>query len=45
LVGASIIRIDRCDFPSRVIARLLRREAVRIHDFLSSPRAVLQLSL
>ena len=37
--------IDRCDFPSRVVARLLRREAVRIHDFLPSPRAVLQLSL
>jgi predicted nuclease of predicted toxin-antitoxin system len=40
-----IIRIDRCDFPSRVVARLLRREAVRIHDFLQSPRGVLQLSL
>ena len=40
-----VIRIDRCDFPSRVVEELLRREALRIHDFLKSDRAVLQLSL
>jgi predicted nuclease of predicted toxin-antitoxin system len=28
----TVIRIDRCDFPSRVVEQLLRREAVRIHD-------------
>ena len=40
-----VIRSDRCDFPSRMIEQLLRREALRIHDFLKSDRAVLQLSL
>lgn len=40
-----VIRIERCDFPSRVIEQLLRRETIRIHDFLKSDRAVLQLSL
>lgn len=40
-----VIRIDRCDFPSRVVEQLFRREAVRIHDFLKSDRAVLHLSL
>jgi predicted nuclease of predicted toxin-antitoxin system len=39
-----VIRIERCDFPSRMIEQLLRREALRIHDFLNSDRAVLQLS-
>jgi predicted nuclease of predicted toxin-antitoxin system len=28
-----VIRIERCDFPAKVIAQLLRREALRIHDF------------
>ena len=40
-----IIRIERCAFPSAVIADLLRREAVRIHAFLQSDRAVLLLRL
>ena len=40
-----VIRIDRCDFPSGVVEQLLRREAVRIHAFLKSDRAVLQLTL
>ncbi len=40
-----VIRIDRCDFAARVIEDLLRREAVRIFDFLSSSRAVLLLKL
>lgn len=35
-----VIRIERCDFPSRVIERLIRRESVRIHDFLVSERNV-----
>lgn len=40
-----VIRIERCDFPSGVIEQLLRREAIRIHDFLLSDRAVLLLRL
>jgi predicted nuclease of predicted toxin-antitoxin system len=40
-----VIRVERCDFPSRVVEQLLRREAIRIHDFLKSNRAVLQVSL
>lgn len=40
-----VIRIERCDFPARVIEQLLRREALRIHDFLSSNRAVLLLRI
>jgi len=40
-----VIRIERCDFPARVIEQLLRREAVRIHDFLASDRAVMTLRL
>jgi predicted nuclease of predicted toxin-antitoxin system len=40
-----VVRIERCDFPSSVIAELLRREAVRIHAFLESNRAVLQLGI
>ena len=40
-----VIRINRCDFPSRVVEQLLRREALRIDEFLKSDRAVLQLSL
>jgi predicted nuclease of predicted toxin-antitoxin system len=40
-----VIRIERCDFPSRTIGLLLRREALRIHSFLESNRAVLLLSL
>jgi predicted nuclease of predicted toxin-antitoxin system len=40
-----VIRIERCDFPSRAIELLLRREAVRIHSFLESNRAVLLLSI
>jgi predicted nuclease of predicted toxin-antitoxin system len=40
-----VIRIERCDFPSRVVAALLRREAVRIQAFLESSRAVLELGV
>lgn len=40
-----VIRIERCDFPAKVIEQLLRREALRIHDFLKSDRAVLLLKL
>jgi predicted nuclease of predicted toxin-antitoxin system len=40
-----VIRIERCDFPSRTIELFLRREAVRIYAFLESNRAVLLLSL
>jgi predicted nuclease of predicted toxin-antitoxin system len=40
-----VIRIERCEFPARVIEQLLRREAIRIHDFLKSDRAVLLLRL
>jgi predicted nuclease of predicted toxin-antitoxin system len=40
-----VIRIERCDFPSKVIEQVLRREALRIHDFLKSDRAVLLLKL
>lgn len=40
-----VIRIERCDFPSGIIEQLIRREAVRIHDFLKSNRAVLQVRL
>ena len=29
----NVIRIERCDFPAKVIEQLLRREALRIHDF------------
>jgi predicted nuclease of predicted toxin-antitoxin system len=38
-----VIRIERCDFPARVIEHLLRQEALRIHAFLESDRAVLLL--
>jgi predicted nuclease of predicted toxin-antitoxin system len=40
-----VIRIERCDFPSRIVEQVIRREALRIHDFLESNRAVLQVSL
>jgi predicted nuclease of predicted toxin-antitoxin system len=40
-----VIRIERCDFTAEVIEQLLRREALRIHDFLESDRAVLLLRL
>jgi predicted nuclease of predicted toxin-antitoxin system len=40
-----VIRIERCDFPATVIEQLLRREALRIHDFLRSDRAVLPVKL
>jgi predicted nuclease of predicted toxin-antitoxin system len=40
-----VVRIERCDFPVQVIEQLLRREALRIHDFLESDRAVLLLRL
>lgn len=40
-----VIRIERCDYPSRMIEHLLRREALRVHDFLASQRAVLLLKL
>jgi len=40
-----VIRIERCDFPSKIIEQLIRREAIRIHEFLASERAVLLLKL
>ncbi len=40
-----IIRIERCDFPSRIVEQIIRREALRIQDFLESNRAVLQVRL
>jgi predicted nuclease of predicted toxin-antitoxin system len=40
-----VIRIERCAFPSRIIEQLIRREAIRIHEFLQSERAVLLLKL
>jgi predicted nuclease of predicted toxin-antitoxin system len=40
-----VIRIERCDFPSRIIEQLIRREAIRIHEFLRSDRAALLLKL
>jgi predicted nuclease of predicted toxin-antitoxin system len=40
-----VIRIERCDYPSAVIEQVLRREAIRIHAFLKSKRAVLLLNL
>lgn len=40
-----VIRIKRCDFPSSVIEQLIRREAIRIYEFLQSDRAVLVLEL
>jgi predicted nuclease of predicted toxin-antitoxin system len=36
-----VIRIDRCDFPAKVIEQLLRREALRIHDFSAVLHAIL----
>lgn len=40
-----IIRIARCDFPSRVVAEVLRREALRIRAFLESNRRVLEIGI
>jgi predicted nuclease of predicted toxin-antitoxin system len=40
-----VIRIEQCDFPARVIEQLLRREALRIDEFLASERPVLLLRL
>ena len=40
-----VIRIERCDYPSGMIEQLLRREALRIFDFVESKRAVLLLKL
>ncbi len=40
-----VIRIERCDFPARVIEQLLRREALRIHAFLEGDRRVLLVRL
>lgn len=38
-----VIRIKRCEFPSSVIEQLIRREAIRIYEFLQADRAVLIL--
>jgi predicted nuclease of predicted toxin-antitoxin system len=38
-----VIRIERCDFPSRIVELLIRREVIRINDFLESDRATLVL--
>jgi predicted nuclease of predicted toxin-antitoxin system len=40
-----VIRIERCDFPARVIEELLRRDALRMHDFLEGDRAILLLRM
>ena len=40
-----VIRIERCNFPSKIIEQLIRREAIRIFDFLASERAVLLMRL
>lgn len=40
-----VIRIERCDYPSAVLERVFRREALRIHAFLQSDRASLLLDL
>ena len=40
-----VICIRKCDFPSSVIEQLIRREAIRLYDFLQSDRAVLILRL
>lgn len=38
-----VIRIEQCDFPSKIIEQILRRDLLRIHDFLESKRAVFLL--
>jgi predicted nuclease of predicted toxin-antitoxin system len=38
-----VIRISGCDFPSRILAKLLRREAIRLRKFLKSTRSALTL--
>ncbi len=38
-----IIRIERCNFSTLEIANLLRREAIRIYDFLASTSSLLLL--
>ncbi|HWC99165.1 MAG TPA: DUF5615 family PIN-like protein [Candidatus Sulfopaludibacter sp.] len=38
-----IIRIERCEYPAKVIENLLRREALRIQHFLESDGVVLLL--
>ena len=38
-----VIRVERCDFSAREIVALVRREAVRIHEFLVSERSFLVL--
>lgn len=38
-----VIRIERCDFSAREITLLLRREAVRVQEFLASARPLLVL--
>jgi predicted nuclease of predicted toxin-antitoxin system len=40
-----VIQIERCDFPSDTIEQLIRREILRIHDFLLSERATLLLRI
>jgi predicted nuclease of predicted toxin-antitoxin system len=40
-----VMRIERCDFPAKVIEQLLRREALRIRAFLESDKSVLLLKL
>ena len=38
-----VIRIERCDFSAKEIVAMIRRETVRIHEFLVSPRSLLIL--
>ena len=43
-IPPKIIRVKKCDFPSQVVADLLRREAMRIADLPGSERAVFDSS-
>ena len=38
-----VIRIERCDFSTREIAALMRRETIRITEFMSSSQPLLVL--
>ncbi len=40
-----VIRIERCDFPAALIEQMLRKESLRIREFLESDRSVLLLRL
>ncbi len=40
-----VIRIERCDFPSNLIAFLIRRELIPVFNFLASQKATLSIRL